>query len=324
MAIKNDAKRKNLFMLDPDELIIIGIDTAHTKWGPVETDIEHPQWDERIKLPVDADLSKNIEAFGVIQNVIGETDGDKYIVIDGRQRVRAARAAKKRQEAAGLVSVLVPVVFRRGVALDLYGVARSANGYRADDSIMLNARNAQRMIDMGDSEDHVATVFGVKVKTVRDWVSLLGLCQSVRKAIDAGEISPSAAMSLTELSRAEQEVHLEALRKEIGPGAKITGEKAAAKVRQVVGRKEIKTPKQKVADAMDLLIATYIKYTAGVQVRAADLDAISLALCGKTIGSAMADDATKPGLSDMDRAVAALPSEIDTSGVDAAVEQAVG
>jgi hypothetical protein len=113
-----DAKRGNLFLVPPEDITIIGLDTED---GP-----EHPLFDERVLLPVDEALARNIAIHGVIEPVVIRKNGDDVIeVIDGRQRVRSARLANERLEAEGKEPVLVPVVRRVGV----YGRGISPQGF---------------------------------------------------------------------------------------------------------------------------------------------------------------------------------------------------
>lgn len=214
-----DAKRLNAFSMDPDKLVIIGVDTDD---GP-----EHPLWDTRAFLPIEESLVLNIMCYGIIEPVTAVKDGDRAVVVDGRRRVLHAREAKKRQEKAGEVSVMVPLMVKRGSDGRLFGISRSANEHRASDDLLTRAENAQRMIDLGESEETVAVTFGIKPQTVRIWLSLLDLDNTVKIAVKNGELSASAAAKLAKLPRAEQKTTLVELREQ----GKVTTKKTAARVR---------------------------------------------------------------------------------------------
>ena len=192
-----DAKRGTLFLVPPEDITIIGLDTED---GP-----EHPLFDERVLLPVDEALARNIQIHGVIEPVVIRKNGDDVIeVIDGRQRVRSARLANKRLEAEGKEPVLVPVVRRVGVDAQHYGVMISANELRRDDTPLARARKAGRYLAMGRTEEDAAEQFGVDVATVRGWLRLLDLAPEVQEAVEAGKLSALAAKQVAGLTREEQ------------------------------------------------------------------------------------------------------------------------
>jgi ParB family chromosome partitioning protein len=86
-------RRLNAFAVDPDNLIIIGLDTDD---GP-----EHPLYDERVKLPLDESTVLNIMAIGVKEPVlVRKTDGNPEVV-DGRRRTMHAREANRRLRELG-------------------------------------------------------------------------------------------------------------------------------------------------------------------------------------------------------------------------------
>lgn len=239
---KEGAQRRNVFMMDPDDLVVIGHDTKDGE--------EHPLYDERVKLPLTEDMVKNIQVYGVLEPVLAQTDGDRTLVVDGRRRVLHAREAAKRQKKAGEEPVKVPVFFKRGEAVYLFGVSRSANAMRVDDGPMTNARNAQRMLDMGATEEEVAVAFGVTPQSIKTWVSLLDLSSKVQHAVAKREIGIAAACTLAKLPREEQDKHLEELRAQ---GVKPTAENLDNKVRVSQGRGEAITPKSRIKKAVDIL-----------------------------------------------------------------------
>jgi len=210
-------KRRDLFAMDPDDVVVIGVDTEDGK--------SHPLWDKRAFGPIDEALVANIRTYGVLEPVIVQKDGDRATVVDGRRRVLHARRAKQLQETAGEITVTVPVLVKRGTESRIFGISRSANEHRKDDGLMTKAENAQRMLDYGATEDDVAVTFGVEVQTVNIWLRLLDTDKSVRDAVDAGEISASAASRLTKLSKDEQKA---ALAEAKSNGTKLTTARASA------------------------------------------------------------------------------------------------
>lgn len=213
-----DGKRLNAFAMNPNDLVIIGHDTED---GP-----EHYLWDERVKLPLDESLTRNIMVHGVIHNVTVAKDADRVLVVAGRQRVRATREANIRLEREGRMPILVPVTVRRGEDSDLAGAGVSENEQRRADTPLVKAQKAQRLLNMGRSEELVATDLGLKVPHLRQLLKLLELAPKVRRAVESERLSASAAMELHGLERAAQEKKLDGLLSD-APAAK--GKKVTAK-----------------------------------------------------------------------------------------------
>lgn len=192
-----DAKRLNAFGVDPDHLCVVGIDTK-------DKEGQHPLWDERIHLKVNEALVLNIMAMGVLEPVLVRKNGELLEVIDGRQRVLAARVANGRMRAAGLEPILVPCMVRRDDAKTALGVMISTNEQRIDDMPLTRARKAQRLLNLGQDEDYVAQCFGLSVQQVKNLLSLLDLDERVQKAVERGELGATVATQLADLKHSDQ------------------------------------------------------------------------------------------------------------------------
>ncbi|MFH1731878.1 MAG: ParB/RepB/Spo0J family partition protein [Planctomycetota bacterium] len=195
-----ESSRGTLFLIDPSDLVLID-------------DKSDPRYDPRAELPVNEGLVANImyHMQGVLEPVIIGKDGDSAVVLDGRQRDKAAREANRRLVEQGAEPLKVPCVYRRGSDDDAFAVMASANAHRAEDSPLELAEKAQRYINMGHTEDEAAVLWGVTRAAVRHWLSLLDLAPAVRRAVDAGTISASAAAPLAKLPREEQKAALDGL-----------------------------------------------------------------------------------------------------------------
>lgn len=198
-----DGKRLNAFAMDPNDLVVIGLDTED---GP-----EHYLWDERVKLPLDEPLARNIMVHGVIHNVTVTKDGDRVLVVAGRQRVRSAREANIRLEREGKATILVPVTVRRGEDADLAGVFVSENENRRPDTPLAKAQKAQRLLNMGRPEEQVAVDMGLKLPHLKQLLKLMELAPEVRKAVNADRLSASAALELHGMPRDKQKAKLDGL-----------------------------------------------------------------------------------------------------------------
>jgi len=273
------APRRDVFLLDPNDITVIGVDTDHASKS------DHYLWDPRTRLPIDEYLVRNIQTYGVIKPIVVVKDGDAVLVVDGRQRVLHARQALARQKKAGEEEVRVPVMFRRGEERYLFGVSRAANLARQD-SVLTNAMNAQRMIDMGASPAETACAFGVKVSTLTvTWLPLLDLSGKVRQAVEKGEMSAQAASALCGLGKAEQEAHLEELR---AAGVKPTHAAVTTKVRGTARPNRAPTPSEKLTTAMAQVEALYARTLSGHEVKAGDLLALARTLSGRDLEAELA------------------------------------
>lgn len=180
-------RRMDAFGMSPNELTIVGIDTDH--------DSSHPLWDDRINLPVDERLIRNISVYGVLQPVIVTKMEDLVVVVDGRQRVRAARVIAEQQRRAGEEQIRVPCLVKSGDGSRLVGVGISANEQRQMDTAATKARKAARYLDLGRTEEEAALAFGVSEQTIRNWLAVTTLEPEVQIAIEAGRISATEAVS---------------------------------------------------------------------------------------------------------------------------------
>lgn len=203
-----DGKRETVFMMDPADLKIIGIDTSD---GP-----DHQLWDERIKLPLDEGMVLNIMALGVRQSISvvvqGAGENKIALVVDGRQRVRHAREANKRLAAQGEPIVRVPVMAEKGMEEKLQDMlAVSLNAIRQDDPVMVKAAKAGRMKARGHTFQEIAVAFGVEAQTVGLWININSLSTSVKEAINEGRITPTAAGALASLTPEQQKEALDNL-----------------------------------------------------------------------------------------------------------------
>ena len=230
-----------MFKFDPYDYVIIGLDTDD---GP-----DHPLYDERIKMPVPEALIRNIRAYGVLKPVLFERDGDRPLVVDGRQRIRAARVVRDRQREAGEDEIAVRGIPQRGDGSHLFAVSRAANLHQADGPLT-QARNAQRMVDLGRTTEEIAIAFGVTEQTVKHWLALLELAPAVRTAVERGKISPTAAIKLAKLDRDDQVKKLSEL---TDGGAKPTVSAARDRVRKERGMTPVVSPKAKLGQIRAVL-----------------------------------------------------------------------
>lgn len=187
------ATRRDCYLFDPKELVLI-------------KDKEHPLYDPRVELPVDDALVESImfDSQGVIEPIVITKDGEDAVVIDGRQRVKAALEANKRLKKAGAVPVKVPCVVRKGSAKHLTAASVTANEVRINDDILARAKKASNLLNMGYTEEEIAKLFGVTKQTILNYLAIDGLDKTVKKAIGEEKIPASHAMKLSKIPKKEQ------------------------------------------------------------------------------------------------------------------------
>jgi ParB family chromosome partitioning protein len=197
------------------------VDPENDVW--LVMDKTHPLYDERVLWEVDEALVRDIMTRGVLDPVkVTKKYGDKVIVVDGRQRVKAAREANRRLAEAGKVLVRLPVIFIDRGADDaaLLGVAVSSNENRLEDTPINRARKAVLLQGMGYSLDEVATAFGKTKTAVANWLKLNELDKNVIHALEARKLSAEAALKLHGL---DAEAQKKALAEVLASGAGTNG-----------------------------------------------------------------------------------------------------
>ncbi len=207
--------------VDPDSLVIIGLDTDDRH--------EHPLFDERVFLPIDENLVKNIIVYGIQVPVLVRQEAGTTIVIDGRQRVRAARKAAGNANMAGEYGVKVPILPKSVDDKRVQGIMISTNELRQDDDVLSKAVKAQRLHDILGDIDEVAIAFGKSKTTIKNWLILVEADTRVHAAVKAGQISVTAAIEVSRLKREEQKPVLEALITAAG-GTRVSESQAKAAV----------------------------------------------------------------------------------------------
>jgi len=220
-------KRSDCLWFDPEDLVL-------------ETNNQSPFYDKRVGLPVNENLVNSIlfNNQGVLEPILITRDGNRPVVVAGRQRVKAAREANKRIN--GNQPLKVPCIMRQGDDAGLYGVSLSENENRQNDSILEKARKIVRFYNYGGTRSDAAKIFGVSEQTISMWEKLMECNTVIQNAVESGQIAATAAVKLSALPRHEQEAKL----KEIQEGApmtiRVTTKKASESI-QVRSRKRVRT-----------------------------------------------------------------------------------
>ncbi|MBO1012288.1 hypothetical protein IPU70_01910 [Achromobacter sp. SD115] len=185
--------KSNVLFFKPEDLTLI-------------TDADHPLFDERVFLPLDEAMVRNVMDLGIIQPISVWKDPElgKTLVVAGRQRVKHAIEANRRLEEQGLKPLQVPGVIRRGSAIKMAGAMVSENEIRKADTPLGRAKKMANLQARGHGDDDLALLFGCNVATVRSTLALLECPAAVQNAIEAGQINITHARALSKLTPQEQ------------------------------------------------------------------------------------------------------------------------
>lgn len=201
MSLPTPKGRKDILIYQPSDLQVI-------------TDPEDLLYDRRAEEPVDKKLMKSIAAKGIVQPIFVRSRGTEIVVVAGRRRVKAARELAKKKP------VPVPCIMLGPDPAHQYMVMVSENNDRKDESPVdraLKMQKARTRLHM--TEDRIAAEWNCTERTVRNYLGLLHLCAAVQGAVDAGDITITAALQLRSFSEEEQERRLQSLlrRDKAGP-----------------------------------------------------------------------------------------------------------
>jgi ParB family chromosome partitioning protein len=146
------------------------------------------------------ELADSIRAVGVLQPVVIRPVGDRYQIIMGERRVRAARSA-------GLATI--PAVVRATEDHDLLRDALIENVHREDlNPLEEAAAYAQLLNDFSVTHEELASRIGRSRPAISNAVRLLRLPTSVQRRIAAGTLSAGHARAVARLTDPEQQERL--------------------------------------------------------------------------------------------------------------------
>ena len=184
-------KRRQSFLLPPEDLVLI-------------TDKDHPLYDERVELPPDEKIVRNMMKYGVRVALKVRKDGESIEVVDGRRRTINAREANRRLVEEGRDPLLVACEVSRGTDQDHADEMTMLNELRRGDDPITKARKIQRYLDSGRTVEEASMVWGVGEASIKNYLKMLDCAPAVQEAVAAGRLGFTAAQPLAKLPRAEQ------------------------------------------------------------------------------------------------------------------------
>lgn len=146
------------------------------------------------------ELASSIKEHGVIQPIVVRAVGDRYEIIAGERRFKAATLA-------GLPTI--PAIITDLNDKDSAEVALIENVQRQDLTPIEEAISYKKILDMGYlTQDDLAQKLGKNQSTIANKLRLLNLDEEVQEALLNGKISERHARSLLKLTNMDDQVKL--------------------------------------------------------------------------------------------------------------------
>lgn len=197
--------RESMFLCDPWEVAIIGLDTSP------DVLIELCDTDRNVQ-PLPEEFVASIMAYGVqkpvkVRKIVRKETGESWIaVVDGRQRARGLREANRRLKADGQPPMQLPIVPEKGKSLTAADLALRmvTCNVTVPESTLSKAKKADMLLSRGVSKAQVALAMGVSEKTIDNWMALLSTGEDVQEAVAKGEMTATAAIAVAKATPDEQ------------------------------------------------------------------------------------------------------------------------
>jgi ParB family chromosome partitioning protein len=146
------------------------------------------------------ELAQSISTYGIVQPIIVQNNGARYIIIAGERRYRAARLAGLKE---------VPVIIKEYSEAVLMEVSLVENLQREDLNPIEEAQAMRMLMDEHNlTQDELSTRLGKSRSAVANTLRLLSLPESVRSMVIAGDLSSGHARCLVALDRDEDKQRL--------------------------------------------------------------------------------------------------------------------
>jgi ParB family chromosome partitioning protein len=157
-------------------------------------------------------LAASIAAEGVLNPVRCYREGDTYVLISGFRRMAAINWLNENSD--GVVVERVPVILEDKYSNECDRAIHQLleNAHRVDATPMEKAKAYKSLLSVhGLTEDEIATRTGDRTETVKRYLALLEAAQPVRKAVESGQISMTAAAQIVSKSKGDKDAQEKAL-----------------------------------------------------------------------------------------------------------------
>jgi ParB-like chromosome segregation protein Spo0J len=198
----------------------------------------HFLYDPRADMPIDSDLGESLHQDGILQPIRVMKDGDRKLIVVGRQRVKAAALINAQLPKDG-TPLRIPALIYRSDEAKAFKAVVVENEMRTQDPPSMRAMKMQRALDLGLTKEDVCRIFKIGAQQLSNMVKLIECAPEVRKAVDSGTIT--ATLAYTQLAKLERTEQVEAL-KELKASGETKGSAATDAVKQQRAKKDPSAP----------------------------------------------------------------------------------
>jgi ParB family chromosome partitioning protein len=174
-----------------------------------------------------ADLTDSIRAHGILQPLIVRQTGDRFELVAGERRLRAAQAADWRQ---------VPVQIRDVDNRQMAELAIVENVQRKDLNAIEKAESFDRYINEYQcTQEELAARVQIDRSTVANLIRLLELPGDVKQMVQVGEITQGHARALLPLGDEQEQIEFARRIKRDGLSVRTTEQAVQERIRSLDG-----------------------------------------------------------------------------------------
>ena len=199
MSVRKGGLGRNLDSLIPTSIKAVGTETVVADRDEVALSLIDPNPKQpRTVFNEDqlAELTASIKEVGVLQPPVVRKKGDRYELIMGERRTRAAKLA-------GLTSI--PVIIRQTPDNELLREALLENIHRSELNALEEAAAYNQLLnDFGYTHDQLAAKLGRSRPLISNTLRLLNLPPSVQRRVAAGTLSAGHARALLAISNPQE------------------------------------------------------------------------------------------------------------------------
>ena len=203
MSVRKGGLGRNLDSLIPTSIKAVGTETVVADRDEVALSLIDPNPKQpRTVFNEDqlAELTASIKEVGVLQPPVVRKKGDRYELIMGERRTRAAKLA-------GLTTI--PVIIRQTPDNELLREALLENIHRSELNALEEAAAYNQLLnDFGYTHDQLAAKLGRSRPLISNTLRLLNLPPSVQRRVAAGTLSAGHARALLAISNPVSYTHL--------------------------------------------------------------------------------------------------------------------
>ena len=199
MSVRKGGLGRNLDSLIPTSIKAVGTETVVADRDEVALSLIDPNPKQpRTVFNEDqlAELTASIKEVGVLQPPVVRKKGDRYELIMGERRTRAAKLA-------GLTTI--PVIIRQTPDNELLREALLENIHRSELNALEEAAAYNQLLnDFGYTHDQLAAKLGRSRPLISNTLRLLNLPPSVQRRVAAGTLSAGHARALLAISNPQE------------------------------------------------------------------------------------------------------------------------